>query len=283
MNQKVTFQNLNKLVRNQSNSTLVMGVVNVTPDSFSDGGKFFTLESAYRQSVKLIEDGADIIDIGGESSRPGSQPIPLKDELERTIPLICKIRSNFQDVVISIDTTKSKVAEQAILSGANIINDISGLSSDQEMCIVASKYDVPLVIMHMQGNPKTMQNAPYYNDLIEDIKSFFEERIQFAIQSGIKKNRIILDPGIGFGKSYEDNFKLINQLEKFCDFELPVLIGPSRKSFIGIALNEEPEFRLEGTLAAVAAGILKGARIVRVHDVAQIKKVAKIIDLIRVA
>ena len=260
-----------------------MGIVNVTPDSFSDGGKFFTLESAYEHSKKLIKDGADIIDIGGESSRPGSKSITFEEELERTIPLISKIHSNFPEVIISIDTTKSEVAEKAILSGANIINDISGLSFDENMVKVASKYDVPVVVMHMQGKPETMQNAPYYNNLIEDIRTFFEERIQYATQFGIKKNRIILDPGLGFGKSYEDNFKLINQLGKFCDFKLPILIGPSRKSFIGIALNEEPEFRLEGTLAAVAAGILRGARIVRVHDVKQIKKVAKIIDLVRIA
>ena len=258
-----------------------MGVINVTPDSFSDGGKFFTLQSAYDQSLKLIKDGADIIDIGGESSRPGSKPITLEQELERTIPLITRIHSNFPETIISIDTTKSKVAEKAILSGANIINDISGLSYDEDMGKVASKYDVPLVIMHMQGKPETMQDAPFYNDLIEDIKSFFQDRIRYAAQFGIRKDRIILDPGIGFGKSFNDNFKLINQLEKFDHFELPILIGPSRKSFIGIALNEKPEFRLEGTLAAAAAGILRGARIVRVHDVRQIKKVVKIIDLVR--
>ena len=260
-----------------------MGIVNVTPDSFSDGGRFFTLQSAYEHSKNLIKDGADIIDIGGESSRPGSSPITCEEELERTIPLISKIHANFPDVIISIDTTKSQVAEQAILSGAKIINDISGLSFDKNMVKIALKYDVPTVIMHMQGKPKTMQDSPYYNNLIEDIKSFFEERIRYATQFGIQKNRIILDPGIGFGKSYEDNFKLINQLERFNCYKLPILIGPSRKSFIGVALNEDPESRLEGTFAAVAAGILRGAQIVRVHDVKQIRKVAKIIDLIRVA
>ena len=283
MSHNNSFQNFIKLVNNQSSRTLVMGIVNVTPDSFSDGGKYFTLETAYEHSKKLITDGADIIDIGGESSRPGSKSISSEKELERTIPLISKIHSNFPEVVISIDTQKSEVAEQAILSGANIVNDISGLSFDDNMVKVVSKYDVPLVVMHMQGNPETMQDAPSYNNLIEDIKSFFEERIRFATQFGIQKNRIILDPGIGFGKSYKDNFTLINQLDKFNGFKLPILIGPSRKSFIGIALNEEPESRLEGTLAAVAAGILRGAQIVRVHDVKQIRKVAKIIDLIRVA
>ncbi len=283
MSHNISFQNAIKLINNQSSRTLIMGIVNVTPDSFSDGGKYFTLETAYEHSKKLITDGADIIDIGGESSRPGSKSISSEKELERTIPLISKIHSNFPEVVISIDTQKSEVAEQAILSGANIVNDISGLSFDDNMVKVVSKYDVPLVVMHMQGKPETMQDAPSYNNLIEDIKSFFEERIRFATQFGIQKNRIILDPGIGFGKSYKDNFTLINQLDKFNGFKLPILIGPSRKSFIGIALNEEPESRLEGTLAAVAAGILRGAQIVRVHDVKQIRKVAKIIDLIRVA
>ncbi len=283
MSHNISIQNIIKSFNDQSSKTLIMGIVNVTPDSFSDGGKYFTLESAYEHSKNLIKDGADIIDIGGESSRPGSKPINFEIELERTIPLISKIRSNFPEVIISIDTTKSEVAEQAILSGANIINDISGLSFDKNMIKVASKYDVLLVIMHMQGKPETMQESPYYNNLIDDINSFFEERIQYATQFGIQKNQIILDPGIGFGKSYEDNFKLINQLEKFNGFKLPILIGPSRKSFIGVALNEEPESRLEGTLAAVAAGILRGAQIVRVHDVKEIRKVAKIIDLIRLA
>ena len=283
MNQTTTFQNFIKLLNNQSSRTLIMGIVNVTPDSFSDGGKFFTLESAYEHSKKLIKDGADIIDIGGESSRPGSNFISSEEELKRTIPLISKVHANFPEVIISIDTTKSQVAEQAILSGAKVINDISGLSFDENMVKVATKYDVPLVIMHMQGKPENMQDSPLYNNLIEDIKLFFEERIRYATQFGIKKNRIILDPGIGFGKSYEDNFTLINKLEKFNCFKLPILIGPSRKSFIGVALNEEPESRLEGTLAAVSAGLLRGAQIVRVHDVKQVRKVAKIIDLIRVA
>jgi len=283
LNQTTTFQNFIKLLNNQSSRTLIMGIVNVTPDSFSDGGKFFTLESAYEHSKKLIKDGADIIDIGGESSRPGSNFISSEEELKRTIPLISKVHANFPEVIISIDTTKSQVAEQAILSGAKVINDISGLSFDENMVKVATKYDVPLVIMHMQGKPENMQDSPLYNNLIEDIKLFFEERIRYATQFGIKKNRIILDPGIGFGKSYEDNFTLINKLEKFNCFKLPILIGPSRKSFIGVALNEEPESRLEGTLAAVSAGLLRGAQIVRVHDVKQVRKVAKIIDLIRVA
>ena len=260
-----------------------MGIVNVTPDSFSDGGKFFSLEASYKHSVKLIKDGADILDIGGESSRPGAKPISVEQEMDRVLPLITKIHSSFPQAIISIDTTKAQVAEEAIKAGAKIINDISGLSNDKNMVNIVSNYDVPVVIMHMQGNPETMQKKPFYNDLINDIKLFFKDRIDYIRKFGILKEQIILDPGIGFGKTFLDNFKLINHLDKFSEFDLPILIGPSRKSFIGAALNEEPEFRLEGTSAAVAAGILRGARIVRVHDVYQMKKVVKIADLIRKA
>ena len=260
-----------------------MGIVNITPDSFSDGGKYHTTESAYNHSLKLIDDGADIIDVGGESSRPGALPITLKEELDRTIPLITKIHNNFPNTIISIDTTKSEVAEEAILSGANIINDISGLTNDNRMVRVVSKYNTPVVIMHMKGNPKNMQNHPVYSDLIGEIKLFFENQIELAAKKGIHKDQIILDPGIGFGKSYENNFQLINRLNKFCKLGFPILIGPSRKSFIGEALNQGIENRLEGTAAAVTAGIIRGARIVRVHDVKQIKRVVKITDLIRKA
>ena len=260
-----------------------MGIVNITPDSFSDGGKYYTLESAYNHSLKLIDDGADIIDVGGESSRPGALPITLKEELDRTIPLITKIHNNFPNTIISIDTTKSEVAEEAILSGANIINDISGLTNDNRMVRVVSKYNTPVIIMHMKGNPENMQNHPVYTDIIGEIKLFFENQIELATKNGIQKDQIILDPGIGFGKSYENNFQLINQLNKFCKLGFPILIGPSRKSFIGQALNQGIENRLEGTAAAVTAGIIRGARIVRVHDVKQIKRVVKITDLIRKA
>ena len=283
MDQKLTPQNLNRLIKNQDQETLIMGIVNITPDSFSDGGKYYTIESAYNHSLKLIDDGADIIDIGGESSRPGALPITLKEELDRTIPLITKIHKNFPNTIISIDTTKSEVAEEAILSGANIINDISGLTNDNRMVRVVSKYNTPVVIMHMKGNPKNMQNHPVYSDLIGEIKLFFENQIELATKNGIHKDQIILDPGIGFGKSYENNFQLINQLDKFCKLGFPILIGPSRKSFIGEALNEGIENRLEGTAAAVTAGIIRGARIVRVHDVKEIKRVVKITDLIRKA
>ena len=281
MDHKLTPQNFNQWIKNQNQETLIMGIVNITPDSFSDGGKYYTLESAYNHSLKLIDDGADIIDVGGESSRPGALPITLKQELDRTIPLITKIHNNFPNTIISIDTTKSEVAEEAILSGANIINDISGLTNDNRMVRVVSKYNTPVVIMHMKGNPKNMQNHPVYSDLIGEIKLFFENQIELATKKGIHKDQIILDPGIGFGKSYEHNFQLINQLHKFCKLGFPILIGPSRKSFIGKALNKGIDNRLEGTAAAVTAGIIRGARIVRVHDVKQIKRVVKITDLIR--
>ena len=283
MDHKLTPQNFNRWINNQNQETLIMGIVNITPDSFSDGGKYYTLESAYNHSLKLIDDGADIIDVGGESSRPGALPITLKEELDRTIPLITKIHNNFPNTIISIDTTKSEVAEEAILSGANIINDISGLTNDNRMVRVVSKYNTPVIIMHMKGNPENMQNHPVYTDIIGEIKLFFENQIELATKNGIQKDQIILDPGIGFGKSYENNFQLINQLNKFCKLGFPILIGPSRKSFIGQALNQGIENRLEGTAAAVTAGIIRGARIVRVHDVKQIKRVVKITDLIRKA
>ena len=260
-----------------------MGIVNVTPDSFSDGGKFFSKEASFEHAVRLLKDGADILDIGGESSRPGAKPVSLEEEMDRVLPVIVKVHSEFPHAIISIDTTKAQVAQEAIKAGAKIINDISGLSNDKNMVNIVATYEVPIVIMHMQGKPETMQDKPFYNDLIIDIKSFFQERINYVSKFGIKKEQIILDPGIGFGKTFKDNFKLINHLEKFCDLGIPILIGPSRKSFIGNALNEEPEFRLEGTSAAVSAGILRGARIVRVHDVHQIKKVVKITDLIKEA
>ena len=258
-----------------------MGIVNVTPDSFSDGGKFFTLESAYEHSKNLIEDGADIIDIGGESSRPGSNPIASEEELERTIPLISKIHSNFPEVIISIDTTKSQVAEQAILSGAKIINDISGLSFDKNMAKVASKYDVPLVIMHMQGKPKTMQVSPYYDNLIEDIKSFFDERIRYATQFGIQKNRIILDPGIGFGKSLKHNLILISRISLFHSLGLPILVGTSRKRFINqISGVYDSNDRTGGTIASVLYLLLQGVQVFRVHNVIEVKQALMVFDKI---
>ena len=263
--------------------TLVMGILNVTPDSFSDGGLFYNTNEAVSHALQLIENGIDIIDIGGESTRPGAKKISEEEEIQRIIPVVKQIRELSSEIIISIDTTKSMVAQKAIQSGANIINDISGFSFDNKMIDVIRETKVPVIIMHMQGDPSNMQNNPVYNDLITDISSFFKSKIKLATDAGIKKKQIILDPGIGFGKKVRDNFQLINQLNEFCKLGFPVMIGPSRKSFIGTTLNLPVDDRLEGTAAAVAVGVMNGARIVRVHDVKEIKRVVTIVEKIRTA
>ena len=263
--------------------TLVMGILNVTPDSFSDGGLFYNTDEAISHALQLIEYGIDIIDIGGESTRPGAKKISEEEEIQRIIPVVKQIRELSSEIIISIDTTKSMVAQKAIQSGANIINDISGFSFDNKMIDVVRESKVPVIIMHMQGDPSNMQNKPVYDDLIIDISSFFKSKIKLATDAGIKKKQIILDPGIGFGKTVGDNLQLINQLNEFCKLGFPVMIGPSRKSFIGTTLNLPVDDRLEGTAAAVAVGVMNGARIVRVHDVKEIKRVVTIVEKIRTA
>ena len=266
---------------NPKRETLVMGIVNVTPDSFSDGGKFFSPEDAISHASKLISQGADIIDIGGESTRPGAEQVSETEELNRVIPVIEKIRDENPKILISIDTTKALVAEHAIEVGADIINDVSGFSFDNNMIETVARFNVPVIIMHMKGNPQNMQLNPEYKDVINEILDFFKKKIKVAIQSGINRRMIILDPGIGFGKTVEHNFELLSRLNEFNVLELPIMIGPSRKSFIGITLDLPPEDRIEGTAAAVAAGVMNGATIVRVHDVKSMKRVVKIIDKIR--
>jgi len=266
---------------NPDKETLVMGIVNVTPDSFSDGGKFYSTKDAIAHASKLICEGADIIDIGGESTRPGANEISSFDELKRVIPVIKGIRSNNPDILISIDTTKAIVAKEAVEVGANIINDVSGLSFDSQMPITVASLNVPIIIMHMKGNPRNMQKNPEYKDLIDEILNYFKERIKIATKAGIDREMIILDPGIGFGKTVEHNFQILSKLNKFNKLELPLLIGPSRKSFIGLTLNLSPEDRVDGTAATVAIGVNNGARIVRVHDVEKMKRVVIITDRIR--
>ena len=266
---------------NQNRETLVMGIVNVTPDSFSDGGKFFTPEVAISHASKLITQGADIIDIGGESTRPGAKLVSESEELKRVIPVIEKIRTDNPKILISIDTTKASVAKYAVEAGANIINDVSGLSFDNNMTGIVESLNVPIVIMHMKGNPQNMQLNPKYKDIVNEILDFFKIKIKIAIQSGINRSMIILDPGIGFGKTVDHNFELLSRLNEFNVLELPIMIGPSRKSFIGITLDLPPEDRVEGTAAAVSAGVMNGASIVRVHDVKSMKRVVKIIEKIR--
>ena len=266
---------------NPKRETLVMGIVNVTPDSFSDGGKFFSPEVAISHASKLITQGADIIDIGGESTRPGAEQVSESEELKRVIPVIEKIRTDNPTILISIDTTKASVAKHAVEAGADIINDVSGLSFDNNMIGIVESFNIPVVIMHMKGNPQSMQLNPEYKDIVNEILDFFKMKIKIAIQSGINRSMIILDPGIGFGKTVEHNFELLSRLNEFNVLELPIMIGPSRKSFIGITLDLPPEDRLEGTAAAVSAGVMNGASIVRVHDVKSMKRVVRIIEKVR--
>ena len=266
---------------NPDRKTLVMGIINVTPDSFSDGGKYVKIKNAINHAKKMVNDGADIIDVGGESTRPGAEEVSSSEELRRVIPVVESIRLNFPDILISIDTTKSVVAHKAIKAGADIINDVSGLNSDTQMVGVVANLKVPIIIMHMKGNPKNMQINPKYKNLIAEITSFFEKKIKIATELGINRNLIIIDPGIGFGKTINQNFEIISKLKEFSKLNLPMMIGPSRKSFIGKTLNLPVESRLEGTSAAITASILNGANIVRVHDVLEMKRVAEISEKIK--
>ena len=264
---------------NKPSNTLIMGILNVTPDSFSDGGKFDTPEQAASHASKMIEDGADIIDIGGESTRPGAEPVSIDEELNRTIPVIEAIRDQ-SDCIISIDTCKSKVAESALDAGANMVNDISGLTFDEGMASLVAEKETPVVIMHIKGLPLDMQEDPHYDDLIREVKEYFTAQITKAKEAGISDAHIILDPGIGFGKRLEDNFELIRELKQICAMEYPILIGPSRKSFIGTVLNLPITERLEGTLASITAGVMNGARIVRVHDIMAVRRTIAITEKI---
>jgi len=259
--------------------TWIMGVVNITPDSFSDGGLFLDHNKAVEQGLRLVQEGADIIDIGGESSRPGSDPVSQQEELDRVLPVIKELKQK-TDILISIDTMKAKVAESALDAGADIINDISALRADPDMGLLAAERNTPVIMMHMLGTPKTMQVNPNYENVLHEIHAFFEERIDSAVSQEVKRSNLILDPGIGFGKRLQDNLILIKKLSFFADLELPLLIGPSRKSFIGAILNLPANQRLEGTLASTAAGILSGAHIVRVHDVEAVRKAVLVTDAI---
>lgn len=252
----------------------IMGIVNVTPDSFSDGGKYFSLDNAVDRALKLIDDGADIIDIGGESTRPGSDPVSADEEINRTIPVIKKITNLRKDVIISIDTTKSNVAKQALDSGAQIINDISGLTFDNNMINTAKEFDAAVVIMHIKGNPKTMQDNPHYNDVVKEVFNFLLVQSKKAKQNGIEK--IIVDPGIGFGKNIDDNFILIKNLDYFQSLSYPVMIGVSKKSFIGKTLSLDSDEREIGTVVLETISILKSARIIRTHNVKYCSQIVKL-------
>jgi dihydropteroate synthase len=258
---------------------LIMGVLNVTPDSFFDGGKYNTTEEAIRHALSMIDEGADIIDVGGESTRPFSESVPIEEELKRVIPVVEGIRAR-SDCVISIDTYKAKVAREACNAGADIVNDISGLSFDRDMAEAVCELGVLTVVMHMKGTPGNMQKDPHYEDVISEIMAFFKERIEFAQKHGIANERIILDPGIGFGKRMQDNLTIIKKLKAFKELEMPLLIGTSMKSFIGHVTDSRLEERMEGALASVAISVWNGADIVRVHDVKSARKVVRLVSAI---
>jgi dihydropteroate synthase len=259
--------------------TYIMGILNVTPDSFSDGGKFVNFRDAVSHGKKMIDDGADIIDIGGESTRPGSLPVTAEEEIKRVIPVVREL-SKIKRAVISIDTMKAKVAEAAIKSGASMINDVSALRHDKKMAKVAGRHKVPVILMHMLGNPRIMQENPRYEDLISDIISCLQNSITLGIKGGVQKSRMIIDPGFGFGKTVEHNLEILRRLKELKALGCPVMIGTSRKSTIGSVLNLPPDKRIEGTAATVTAAIASGADIVRVHDVEEISKVVKMSDAI---
>ncbi len=251
----------------------IMGVLNVTPDSFYDGGEYNRVEEAVDRGIAMTEEGADIIDIGGESTRPGSERISAEKELDRILPVIEELDAKL-DIPISVDTYKPKVAEEAVKAGADMINDVFGLRKEG-MAEKISELDVPIIIMHMQGTPKNMQDSPQYKDVIGDITSYFYERINFAKEHGIKEENIILDPGIGFGKKFHHNIEIIRRLEEFCSLGFPILLGASRKSFLGEILGKKAKNRLYGSLAVSALAVEKGVSILRVHDVVENKDVVR--------
>ncbi|MFH1429461.1 MAG: dihydropteroate synthase [Candidatus Margulisiibacteriota bacterium] len=251
---------------------LLMGILNCTPDSFSDGGQFLDPDRAADHAHQMVSDGALIIDAGGESSRPGADPVSEAEELKRVIPVVSRIADT---AIVSIDTYKAAIAEQALTKGAQIINDITALQGDPRMAEVAAEAGCPVVLMHMRGTPQAMQDAPEYDDIMAELISFFEERISFAVKSGIKESNIIIDPGIGFGKTTEHNLAILNHLEQLKIFGRPVLLGASRKSVIGNVLGLPPGERLSGDIATVCFGIHKNVNIIRVHDVKEIARAVK--------
>lgn len=257
--------------------TIVMGILNVTPDSFSENGLFFNFDNAIEHAKQMVKDGAEIIDVGGESTRPGSAPISLKEELGRVKPVIERLLKEV-NVPLSIDTYKPEVAGECLKLGVHMVNDITGLTN-KNMIRVVKKYRVPVILMHMKGKPKTMQKNPQYKDVVIDIKKFLRYKIAKAKKAGIKN--VIIDPGIGFGKTTEHNLQILKRLSEFKELRCPILVGPSRKSFIGNITGLPSNERLEGTLAAVAISVTNGTNIVRVHDVKECKRAVQIADAVR--
>jgi dihydropteroate synthase len=268
--------------------TLVMGVLNVTPDSFSDGGLFLQTDAAVARALEMEKAGADILDIGGESTRPGSSGISAEEELRRILPVLERLRGKIR-IPISVDTSKAEVAERAAAAGAEILNDVTALRNDPRIAEVARKRKLSLILMHMRGEPRTMQKGPFARDVVRDVIGGLRKAVAFARRLGVAKSQIILDPGIGFGKSYEQNFELLARLPEIARLGFPLLVGTSRKSFIGRALDEHTTTargstpksdRIWGTAATVAASILQGAHIARVHDVAEMAQVARVTDVL---
>jgi len=262
--------------------TFIMGVINVTPDSFYKASRKMRIDEILKTAEKMLKDGADILDIGGMSTRPGSDPVEIEEELKRVVPAIKALKENFPDSLISVDTYRWKVAKEAIDAGADIVNDISAMRFDGNMGKLVADTGVPVVLMHIKGTPKTMQENPHYEDVVKEISEYFEERINYALSQGISEKRIILDPGIGFGKRLEDNLEILRRIEEFKSLGFPFLIGASRKSFIGHTLDgAPPEDRLEGTLAVTAWCCMRGVDIIRVHDVKENKRVLKMIEKLK--
>jgi len=257
-----------------------MGVLNVTPDSFADGGRFFDRDRAIEHGLTMAREGADIIDVGGESTRPFSEPVPADEEMERVLPVIESLAGEV-DVPVSIDTTKAEVARAALAAGAGMLNDVSALRFDREMAAVAAESGAPLVVMHMKGTPGDMQKDPHYDDLIGEILAFLEKVVQEAVQAGVRREQILIDPGIGFGKTFDHNLQLIRDLDRLSAVGRPLVIGCSRKAFIGHILGKEADDRDPGTMAAAAAAVMNGAHVVRVHNVAMAVDAVRIVDAVK--
>lgn len=260
--------------------TALMGILNVTPDSFSDGGRYLEARKAIARGVELAGQGADIIDIGGESTRPGARPLSAPEEIERVVPVVRELRRVIS-IPLSIDTVKAEVARAALDAGADVVNDISALRFDPDMISLIVEEKVPVVLMHMQGTPRTMQESPRYQNVLQEVKDFLRSRVAFSVERGVAPERIVVDPGIGFGKDLEHNLALIRGISTLTSLAQPVLVGPSRKTFIGKILNVGADDRLEGSLAAAVAAVLGGAGMIRMHDVKEARRAMALADAIR--
>jgi len=260
--------------------TLFMGILNVTPDSFSDGGRFLDHEAAVRHGLSMASDGADLVDVGGESTRPGSDPVPVSEEIDRVVPVIKRLATELPSTSISIDTRKADVAEAALDAGATIVNDVWA-GADPRMFDVAREAGAGMVLMHMQGEPKTMQQAPQYGDVVREVRDYLADRVRAAVDAGIARERLCVDPGLGFGKNEHHSLLLMRKIDALLDIGRPVLVGPSRKSFIGSVLGgADVAERTEGTVGAVSYMVSRGAHIVRVHDVREVVRAVRVIDAI---